>query len=294
MFDFSTELILNDISKVSALTDADQTIPTGEVGVRVARLGVFYQHDSTTKRKTTNIYKRVGNAPVNEVATIDVSGVTLADMVGKVVRLSIDVRLAEGSEDAEYSRWAVHKGQPFYAEFYVDQLYATATAFAAAAAPAFNAAIKKGTNDAQLAITASTSNIVITATNEYQRILPSTVLERIESAYDDFPVTIATSAVTTAGVEGFGTWWNLIKNLRLPTIESIRFMGQHQEEHPVQGTIYNQYTLVKEAERAITGQGLVGQKVTSKTSHIIYVPQANTAAFETIVGPLVTAIETVS
>jgi hypothetical protein len=295
MFDFTKELILNNVAaSIVALTDADDlSIPTGESAVLIKRYGKFYAHDSVGPVKTTAIYKTVGFNPVNEVATFNCSNLVPADLVGKVLRLSLDVKLL-GSQASDYSRWAVNKGQPFFVEFYVDQVYGSATLLVAAMAAAFNKGIKKGTNTlyTELLITASTTNLLVTATNEHQRI--SGIIERIDSAYDVLPVTLTTATVTTVGKEGFGTSWFITKNLRLPTIENLRFMGEGQDERPIEGTLYNQYVLTVESDRGpLTGQGAVGQKLASKTTHVVYVPQAQDAAFLAAVSGLVTAVVTV-
>jgi hypothetical protein len=282
MFDFSTETILNSIAGVSSIGPAvNPTIPVGEVAVRFLKPSMlFYQSNSVGKRKTTAIYKSVGNNPVNEVSTVALASITPADLVGKVVRLAIDVRL-DGSEDAAHSRWAVNKGQPYFAEFFVQTTYGSPTLLAAALAPAFNNAMKR-IGVSEVVVTASGTNLLVTATNEYQRF-DAVNLDLIDNAYEEIPLTIATGSITTPGVQGFGTSWFLTKNLRMPTIEQIRFQGIHQDEKIQANTLYNQYTLVVEAERDITHQGLVGAKATSKTHHVFYVPQGSASAFEAII-----------
>lgn len=292
MFDFQTEFILNDISGASIVAAVnDPSIPATEVALQIKKAGKFFEQASTGKIKTTQIFKRVGNAPVLEIAGIALSSIVLADLVGKVIRLSVDVRLS-GSQDSEYSQWAVNKGQSYYAEFYVGQLYGSIALLLAAAAPVFNAGMAKG-DGPQIVVTASTTNLVITATNEYQRILTSSNLSVIESSADDFPVLLGSVATTTPGNEGFATTWFLLKNLRLPTIENTRFMGETMDERPLANTIYNQFTLHVEAERAITGQGMVGQKGVSKTSHVFYIPSTSSAAFEALLAQIGT-VETVA
>ncbi len=295
MFDFTKELILNDVaSNVVALLPADDmSIPATETAVLIKRFGKFYQSTSVGPIKTSSIFKSVGYAPVVEIATIACASLVPADLLGKVVRLSLDVILS-GSQSADYSRWAVNKGQPFYVEFYVKQVYGTVTLLVAAMAAAFNKGVKKGTNtiSTELVVTASTTNLVITATNEHQRISGS--LELIANAMDDVPVLLTAGTVTTAGKEGFGTTWFITKNLRLPTVENTRFMGQIEDERPLANTIYNQFVFTVEADRGpLTGQGAVGQKLASKTTHVVYVPQAQSATFEAIVDNLVTAITVV-
>ena len=43
--------------------------------------------------------------------------------------------------------------------------------------------------------------------------------------------------------EGFGTYWMILKDLRLPTMEARRFAGINEEELPVPGAKYNEYII---------------------------------------------------
>lgn len=278
MFNYVSETILNDLSRVLTIDNTDDpTIPSGEDAVFVKKLGKFPQYNSVSGVRTEAVYKRVGTNPVNEVATIALAGVTLADLVGKVIRITLDVRLS-GSEDGEYSRWAVHKGQPFYAEYFVATLPTSIAALTTALAANFNKALsREGTYFVQ--VTAATTNLVVTATDEHQRFAGAK-LELIADSQDDFPGLIATGTVTTAGKEGFGTSWFITKNLRLPTVENLRFKGIHQDELPIANSLYNQYTFKLVGERGPMGQSVVGQDATSVTYHVFYVLQTLAATFE--------------
>lgn len=278
MFDFSTETILNDLDKVSVLTDADDpTIPTGEKVLYVKSVGKFPQPTSTTSIKVKSAYKAVGYLDVNEEAEIDLSGLDLASLTGKVIRLAVDVRLS-GAESGEYARWAVHKGQPFYAEYYVKSQPASATALATDLATAFDKAYRKD-GVALINVESNADALVLKATNSYQ-VFEGSVLELIVSAFDDTPVILAEGEVTVKGKEGFGTTWFLTKNLRMPTIEATRFMGEFQDQRPLVNTLYNQYTLQLSALRNIGASAYVGGKGTSITTHVFYVPQALATTFE--------------
>lgn len=272
-FNWSTETVLNDLSRVSILTEAnDPTLGSTETALFVKGVGVF----KTPNVK--NIYKAVGYADVLEVATISLTGVTLADLVGKVVRLAVDVTLA-GTESGEYSRWAVHKGQPFYVESFISTLPATATALATKLAADFNKGLKRGGLTNLITVESSTSNLVIKAKNAYQRFT-SAIVELIPDAFTVAPVRLAAGTVTTAGKEGFGTSWFLTKNIRIPTIERLRFGAEFEDERPLANTIYNQYTIELEVDRDIRSQSAVGDKVTSITNHVFFVPQSLATTFE--------------
>lgn len=278
MFDWTIDAVLNTLDKVAVLETAqDPTIPTGEKALYIAGLK-FPQPTSKGKARIKSAAKAVGYAAVKEVATIDLTGVTLADLTGKILRVTLNVKLS-GSESGEYSRWDVHKGQPFYVEYFVATTPASVTALATALTAALNKGVTKS-GKKYFNFTSAANVITITAIDEYQRILPDSRVELIASASDDFPVVLKTATVTTAGKEGFGTEWFITKNLRLPTVESNRFMGELQEQKPLAGTTYNQFTIRLEAERNIGAQAYVGGKGTSVTTHVFYVPASLSAAFE--------------
>lgn len=83
------------------------------------------------------------------------------------------------------------------------------------------------------------------------------------------------------GMNGFGDTAWLINNFQLPTYVNTNWMALHQDERPVPGKLYNQFTLHAVADRGeLTGMGAVGQKMASKTTHVFYVAADLSAAFE--------------
>ena len=99
--------------------------------------------------------------------------------------------------------------------------------------------------------------------------------------------TIATPKIEVAqGIEGFGTFKHLQKDYRLPTAENGRWLKIDEDNYPIKGTIYNQYTIKVETDRGITGQSVVGQPGTSITTHIFWVPQSLASTFEAGLGLL--------
>jgi hypothetical protein len=87
--------------------------------------------------------------------------------------------------------------------------------------------------------------------------------------------------IVKAGMNGFGDTAWLINNFKLPTYVNTNWMALHQDERPVPGKLYNQFTLHAVADRGeLTGMGAVGQKMASKTTHVFYVAADLSAAFE--------------
>ena len=83
------------------------------------------------------------------------------------------------------------------------------------------------------------------------------------------------------GVEPFATGEWLIENLRFPTYPNIRWAAVGEEDRPVPGVLYTQYSFAYDSPRPQFG-GLsgVGQKVEAVTRHIYYVPTSLENAFE--------------
>ena len=59
-------------------------------------------------------------------------------------------------------------------------------------------------------------------------------------------------------------------------------MALNGDEKPIDGANYNMYSFNYLVERDITGVGAVGQVMTSKTNHILYVKSDLVSAFETL------------
>ena len=72
-----------------------------------------------------------------------------------------------------------------------------------------------------------------------------------------------------------GAW--LKENLRFPTHLNLRYDNVAGDDAPISGATYTQYSFQYEAERkGLHGQGTVGQKLTSVTTHTFYVNNALT------------------
>ena len=79
--------------------------------------------------------------------------------------------------------------------------------------------------------------------------------------------------VVTPGVEPFATGRWLVENLRFPTYPNIRWAAVGEDDRPIPGVLYTQFSFAYDSPRPQFG-GLsgVGQKVEAVTRHIYYVP----------------------
>lgn len=237
----------------------------------------------------TQIYRNPYVAPVMEVATGTVPTGGIA--AGVVYRLVIDVILTQGSQSAEYARWSIHKGKPFYLEARSLTSISNTTNAATELVKQFNLGLKKANIDEKdLTITSNAATILVTAKSEFVRFKfiaietkssigsgPGEDLEGDPANYFiQFDASTATPAeakfvISTPGVEGFGTYNYMISNLRIPTVEQTRFAGIFQDQAPIPGAKYTQFSLTYTADRKITGTQAVGGKTTSETTHVFYI-----------------------
>lgn len=73
-------------------------------------------------------------------------------------------------------------------------------------------------------------------------------------------------------VNGTGTYEQVMKDLRLPTAENLRWMSPNAKEMPIPGNKYAQYTIHMISCRGILGGSAVGEVTHSKTTHVFFVP----------------------
>lgn len=278
MFQFTSTDIINDSERFQ-LVGKDSSGATTTVAGDMAsdkelqiRKGMKITAADVTAGNIT-AFKKVASAAVNEVAEVTVPA---TPAIGDIYRLKLYVGLS-GSENSYYANDFVFKGKPFY----VEAKATAATQANVASAIAANAKkymLMVYENEA-VQVTANSTKVVITATDEYQRFKEVTLQKWNETnqAWDD----VATGSVTTAGKEGFGTYIHLMKDYRLPTAANTRWNRIVLDETPIVGATYNQYIVYLCKERGIMGGDALGQLATSKTAHVFWVKSDVVTAFET-------------
>lgn len=100
---------------------------------------------------------------------------------------------------------------------------------------------------------------------------------------DTEPIDSNTETPILPGLEAFGDYNWLIHNLRLPTAGNTSYFGPNKAEMPVVGQNYTQFTItMKDTRDKVAGEG-VGMRITSVTTHVLYVAGkvTNTAATTT-------------
>lgn len=251
------------------------------------------------------IRKRAGCEAVPCKAIIDFGDTTLLDALkagGAETYCRLDIYLGvEGAEPYIYSTPWVQKGMPFWIEFTVKE--------ADGATIAKNVADMLKKNHVFLCdkdlinVSVTGSKLVLEGATEYQRF------RKIEistfDAYDDYAEKVAeldptkTSASATGikldkrGKNSFGTYSQIIKDLRLPTAANYQWTHIRQVETPIVGAIYNQYIVEYEAPATNDGLHAVGQGMTSFTTHVFWVKQDSTliAAWEAALATIGTVVD---
>jgi len=275
MFNFTTETILNDLTKVKGLLGAltapatgvnwDPGIEATKKALYIERLNKFIVGGTTDSIKGSKVYKRVATA-----ATLAQSKITIPTVVaGTLYRVGLQIN-TNGYADGQFARDRVTYGKPFYVEALAS--VTTAATLATALKDAFNKTF--ATYDNFVLATTSTADLIFTSVgNPFIQFKDITFesLDLVTGLATQIPLTVTAVAVGTAS---FGDYTDLLKNHRLPTLDNFRPFGENQEELPVAGATYNQYTFEYQAERGVMDPSAVGGLATSKTTHVLYVNAA--------------------
>ena len=309
---FQTQTIINsnldpDSSKLNGKgTDNTYLFKSGKTnidGVEVDALKI--KRDFVfVKDCVKAIRKRAGYNAVMCKATIDFADSALLAALktgGAKTYCRLDIYLGvEGAEPYIYSTPWVQKGMPFWIEFTVKEADEAATI-------AKNVADMLKKNHVFLCdkdlinVSVSSSKLILEGATEYQRF------RKIEistfDAYDDYADKVAeldpTKTAATdikldeRGKNSFGTYSQIIKDLRLPTAANYQWTHIRQVETPIVGAIYNQYIVEYEAPATNDGLHAVGQRMTSHTVHVFWVKNDADliSAWETALGTVGTIVD---
>lgn len=311
MFIFSTNTIINEFAGYpggfivddALLTrsgnDADLTAIKGQK-VRwyvdktdendpILRIGRDFRFASSN---VVAIYKRECNDP--ELAKVEIDLAAIVDP--GFYRIAIYVRLSQGSQDSYYANDFVFKGKPFFVEFKVTQADVNDKVNLAKKIVRI---VKKYMNMQYeyplLTVTADQGKVYIEATDEYQRFKivelqqlgegfnpdcchALEVYEAIDSldpqadAHQGYITFVAAAdGHLLKGKEGFGTYRQITKDLRLPTGANNRWNGIVRDDMPQLGGKYDEYIIYMCVNRGVMGSDAVGDLVKSRTHHVFYV-----------------------
>ena len=228
------------------------------------------------------IRRRKGYAAELCEATIDFTKLTSVVPTDHAVNyLRLDIYLGvDGAEPYIYSTPWYHKGKPFWVEF-----LAKKGDSAKALADRLEKTIKsnhmfqvdkdliKVTND-------GAGKITLTGATEYQRFRKVTLnIFEADADYADLvtelnPNKVVASdaiALVTKGKNAFGTYSQIVKDLRLPTAANYQWLATRKVEIPIVGAVYNQYIIEYHAPANSHPLSVVGGRLDSHTTHVFWV-----------------------
>ena len=308
MFQFTTTTVINSAK--------DYTNPSVDLFKGDSKYFDVKRVNRFKVKNIRSVYKQDPVAQSNAKATIDMAKVKETLTANKATkgtfRVEIYVHLAQSNNNPLYSNTWVVKGRPWTFEF-----SATSTEEATAIVDKVIKMITKfklfTMDTEQLKATKEGTKLVLTAQDPYQ------IFSKVELQYFDPSIGTTTGCCTprgeyapvenygvtnvatiTPGNEGFGTFEWIMRNLRLPTAEQTRWNALYQDDRPMVGATYTQYTLEYCENRGILGGDAVGEETKSVTTHVFFVNQsvktqfeeALTAAGITPLAPTAEAVET--
>lgn len=260
MFNWTTTTLINELPFIKAESDK----------IRIGK------HLFETRWVET-IRKAEGYAPVICSAELDMTKVKTAMDNAKVnvARLYLYVGL-EGSEESIYANDWYRKGMPLSISFANDTAANMATNIVDTV-KRFNVFTKvKKVLDVTVK---GTTTLVISGTHEYQRLQKICVLIDAgmgeETAIVNYEANRKEDAAVTnivRGVNGFGTYSQLLKDLRLPTAAHTHWMSVQKDEMPIVGATYTQYIITYYApSTANPSFTAIGNRSMSETTHVFWV-----------------------
>ena len=144
--------------------------------------------------------------------------------------------------------------------------------------------------------------ITLTGATEYQRFRKVTINIFEEAAdYDDEVAAMNPNKVQATdpialvkfGKNAFGTYSQIIKDLRLPTAANYQWSAIRQVETPIVGATYNQYIIEYHAPANSHPLSVVGGRLDSYTTHVFWVKNDTdlVSAWETALKKVGTIID---
>ena len=194
-------------------------------------------------------------------------------------RLDIYIGI-EGAEPYIYSTPWYHKGKPFWVEFIVKK-----GDEAKDIADRVEKTIKSNhifqVDKDLIKVTNNGAGILtLEGATEYQRFRKIEInIFEADADYANLvtelnPNEVVASdaiALVTKGKNAFGTYSQIVKDLRLPTAANYQWLATRKVEIPIVGAVYNQYIIEYHAPANSHPLSVVGGRLDSHTTHVFWV-----------------------
>lgn len=187
----------------------------------------------------------------------------------------LDVYLGvQGSEPYIYSTPWTHKGKPFWCEFIVKEGDTAKTVADRLAKTIKSNHIFQVDKDLINLTNNGAGILTLEGANEFQRFKDVSIKmfkADAEHAKSVAELGDANIALKERGANSFGTYSQIVKDLRLPTAANYQWTHVRQVETPVVGAIYNQYIIDYCAPATNEPLAVVGGRMDSHTTHVFWV-----------------------
>lgn len=282
MFDFQKEVIINSaevdgLARVALIDPKDPSVRVDASSKKPLKTGNVLSVLRCAEYKKggiIDIVKTVGQKGVPAELTIAVPDGTEE---GSIVHAEIVIGL-DGKYMADYANVWSKFGKEIVVEYKAETgSDAELAAHIKDALPLDNAFVKvEGTT--------------LKLTDSHQIVKKAVVclITKDETTGKEEETTHKKLTVSKERVREFATGAWLRENLRFPTHLNLRYDSVAGDDAPIDGATYTQYSFQYESERkGLHGQGTVGQKLTSVTTHTFYVNNALTdvlAVFDALIS----------
>lgn len=148
-------------------------------------------------------------------------------------------------------------------------------------------------NNKFITVTVDDTAVVIEGTNNFMTF-DKVTLEKYDPTVCDPCLgeysPIAITPEVEDNLEDFATGEWIVENLRFPTYPNIRYASPAEDERPIAGSTYVEFSFAYQSPRpGLGGASGVGQAMTAVTRHIYYVPAgAEADAFKAMLGQIAT------
>ena len=187
----------------------------------------------------------------------------------------LDVYLGvQGSEPYIYSTPWTHKGMPLWCEFIVKGTDTAKTVADRLAKTIKSNHIFQVDKDLINLTNDGAGKLTLEGANEFQRFKDVSIKmfeADTEHAKSVAELGDANIALKERGANSFGTYSQIVKDLRLPTAANYQWTHVRQVETPVVGAIYNQYIIDYCAPATNEPLAVVGGRMDSHTTHVFWV-----------------------
>lgn len=303
MFKFSTNTILN-CTATQLVMDTEGNVKVSKnwrskdynnaklAGVEhewlsIERLGTF-RKGNVTKIFRRDAVKGAAGKVVITCATANFNSYGLSDSeTAGIYRLLLYIKLS-GSNDSYFANDFVFKGKPLAYEFELEA-NKTATDLAKGLADAILKETRRfGSKYIKASASGTSLTIEAVGPDACYELFTQAELQKFDSNLNsaltggDYRKVTGATVVNTPCQNPFGTYWQIMKDLRLPTADALRFGAIVADDRPALDGEYAQFIIYMCVDRGIMGGDAVGEITKSVTAHSIWVPQACAAAFHAL------------